>query len=65
MDIESNSKPLSAPSSTIKVPTKLQKTFNFNSRAQEIDTATFFSNNKYKDFNWLKFLGFQIPPPLK
>ena len=68
MDIESDSEPLSEPPSTIEVPTDLQKTFDFDSRAQEIDTArdsSSFSNDKYKGLDWLKFPGFQIPPPSK
>jgi hypothetical protein len=61
MDIESDSEPLSAPPSTIEVPTELQKTSDFDSCAQEIDIVKDLpssSDDKYKGLNWLKFSGF-------
>ena len=66
MDTRSVSTDPSAPLSQLEVPTELQNTADFNSRASEPNASRDASpDDKSKDFYWTKFPGFQIPPTSK
>ena len=65
MDVETASSISSTGPSELQVPTELQKTHNFDSRATNADPAGDSTNSEadtYKGLDWKLFPGFQIPP---
>jgi len=65
MDAETTLFTPSTGPSKLQLPTELQKTYNFNSRATSTDSAGDLINleaDTYKGLNWKLFPGFQIPP---
>ena len=68
MDVETTSSAPSTGPSNLQVPTELQKTYNFDSRATNADLggdSVNLETDTYKGLDWKLFPGFQIPPPFK